>query len=63
MIEKRPFAALGGANHGWLATRHHFSFADYHDPGRMHWGRLRVWNASPELCELIELMGLNAALG
>ena len=25
--------------------------------------RLRVWNASPELCELIELMGLNAALG
>jgi redox-sensitive bicupin YhaK (pirin superfamily) len=44
MIEKRPFAGLGGANHGWLATRHHFSFADYRDPERMNWGRLRVWN-------------------
>jgi redox-sensitive bicupin YhaK (pirin superfamily) len=44
MIERRPFAELGGADHGWLATRHHFSFAGYHDPERMHWGRLRVWN-------------------
>ena len=44
MIEKRPFAKLGGAEHGWLNTRHHFSFADYQDPERMHWGRLRVWN-------------------
>jgi quercetin 2,3-dioxygenase len=44
MIERRPFAELGGANHGWLDTRHHFSFADYHEPERMHWGRLRVWN-------------------
>ncbi|TAN02789.1 MAG: pirin family protein [Rhodanobacteraceae bacterium] len=44
MIERRPFELLGGANHGWLDTRHHFSFADYHDPQRMHWGALRVWN-------------------
>lgn len=44
MIELRPFARLGGANHGWLDTRHHFSFADYHDPERVHWGSLRVWN-------------------
>ncbi len=44
MIEVRPFAELGGDNHGWLNTRHHFSFADYHDPERMHWGSLRVWN-------------------
>lgn len=44
MIEVRPFAQLGGANHGWLNARHHFSFAEYHDPSRMHWGRLRVWN-------------------
>jgi quercetin 2,3-dioxygenase len=44
MIELRPFAKLGGANHGWLDTRHHFSFADYQDPERMSWGRLRVWN-------------------
>ncbi|MDB5495464.1 MAG: hypothetical protein JWP86_2801 [Phenylobacterium sp.] len=44
MIEKRPFAGLGGADHGWLKAKHHFSFANYYDPGRMGWGALRVWN-------------------
>ena len=44
MIELRPHDSLGHAHHGWLNARHHFSFADYHDPARMHWGRLRVWN-------------------
>lgn len=44
MIERRPFSALGGANHGWLDTKHHFSFAGYNDPERMGWGALRVWN-------------------
>ena len=44
MIELRPFAGLGGADHGWLRTRHHFSFAGYFDADRMGWGRLRVWN-------------------
>ena len=44
MINIRPFASLGHANHGWLDARHHFSFADYHDPARMAWGRIRVWN-------------------
>ena len=44
MIERRPFQALGGANHGWLDAKHHFSFAGYHDPARMGWGALRVWN-------------------
>jgi redox-sensitive bicupin YhaK (pirin superfamily) len=44
MIDKRPFAALGGADHGWLKARHHFSFANYHDPKRTNWGSLRVWN-------------------
>jgi len=44
MIELRPFDTLGGANHGWLDAHHHFSFADYHDPRRMNWGQLRVWN-------------------
>jgi redox-sensitive bicupin YhaK (pirin superfamily) len=44
MIERRPFGELGGAEHGWLKTKHHFSFADYHDPKRVHWGNLRVWN-------------------
>lgn len=44
MIERRPFASLGGADHGWLNAKHHFSFAEYHDPARVHWGALRVWN-------------------
>jgi len=44
MIEKRPFAGLGGADHGWLKAKHHFSFAGYYDPKRMSWGALRVWN-------------------
>jgi len=44
MIELRPFDSLGGANHGWLDAKHHFSFADYQDPARVHWGNLRVWN-------------------
>ena len=44
MIERRPFRSLGGANHGWLNTKHHFSFADYHEKDRIHWGALRVWN-------------------
>ena len=44
MIDVRPFASLGGANHGWLDARHHFSFASYHDPRRMGWGAIRVWN-------------------
>ncbi|MBT8765161.1 pirin family protein [Metapseudomonas boanensis] len=44
MIEVRPFAELGGAHHGWLNARHHFSFAGYYDSQRMNWGQLRVWN-------------------
>jgi quercetin 2,3-dioxygenase len=44
MIELRPFNTLGAANHGWLDARHHFSFAQYHDPARVHWGSVRVWN-------------------
>ncbi len=44
MIELRKFATLGSANHGWLDAHHHFSFASYHDPDRVNWGALRVWN-------------------
>ena len=44
MIELRPFETLGAANHGWLDAHHHFSFANYHDPARVNWGALRVWN-------------------
>jgi redox-sensitive bicupin YhaK (pirin superfamily) len=44
MIERRPFKDLGGANHGWLDAKHHFSFANYYDPKKMGWGPIRVWN-------------------
>jgi len=44
MIEHRPFSSIGAANHGWLDAHHHFSFGTYHDPARVQWGGLRVWN-------------------
>lgn len=44
MIELRPFNRLGGADHGWLKARHHFSFGSHYDPDNMGLGSLRVWN-------------------
>lgn len=44
MIEIIPSESRGSADHGWLKAKHTFSFAEYHNPQRMHFGPLRVIN-------------------
>lgn len=44
MIEVIPSDTRGSADHGWLRAKHTFSFADYQNPARVHFGPLRVIN-------------------
>ena len=43
-IIKYPASERGHADHGWLQANHSFSFAQWYNPNRMHFGALRVLN-------------------
>ena len=49
MIYVRKSEDRGGANHGWLDTKHTFSFADYKDSRFMGISALRVLNEDKEI--------------
>lgn len=44
MLKKLPKENMGRSNLGWLESRFHFSFAEYHNPDNIHFGVLRVVN-------------------
>ena len=44
MIKLIRYDDLGVGEHGWLQSRFHFSFADYYNPERLGFGKLRVVN-------------------
>ena len=44
MLKHIPFTTLFTADHGWLKSRFHFSFAEYRNPDNINFGALRVMN-------------------
>ncbi|KQN70387.1 quercetin 2,3-dioxygenase [Duganella sp. Leaf61] len=44
MLQIRKSEARGAANHGWLDSKHSFSFGSYHDPDHVGFGPLLVIN-------------------
>ncbi|CAM1344530.1 pirin family protein [Tenacibaculum amylolyticum] len=43
-LKKYPASSRGFVNHGWLQANYSFSFANFYNPERMHFGMLRVLN-------------------
>jgi len=44
MLKHIPYNSLYTADHGWLKSRFHFSFAEYYNPDNINYGSLRVMN-------------------
>ena len=44
MLDVIQSESRGSADHGWLRAKHTFSFAEYQNPERVHFGKVRVIN-------------------
>jgi len=44
MMKLNKYKDFGKGNHGWLNTSYHFSFANYYNPDKTHFGSIRVLN-------------------
>ena len=44
MLDIIQSESRGSADHGWLRAKHTFSFAEYQNPERVQFGKVRVIN-------------------